>query len=130
MNLIFQKKMTIFQFFKYNSIKSFTDPNLRATYFGASINSDDTFFADYFRKKDYILGRASIYCEKSSILFWNKNLRRRRFNIRWDYDGKAVSCTKGTYRGLFHILLYSLIKKCMFGKKIVEYVLEYILNLS
>ena len=120
-----KKQMTIFQFFKYNSIKSFTDPNLRATYFGANMESDGTFFADYFRNKGYILGRASTYCEKSSILFWHKNLRRR-FNIRWDHDGTAVSCIKGTYRGFFHTYLYSLIKKCMFGKQIIEYAIEYL----
>ena len=120
-----KKQMTIFQFFKYNSIKSFTDPNLRATYFGANMYSDGTFFAEYFREKGYILGRVSTYCEKSSILFWHKTIRRR-FNIRWDHDGTAVSCIEGTYRGFFHTLLYSLIKKCIFGKQVIEYAIEYL----
>jgi len=119
-----KKKMTIFQFFKYNSIKPYTDPNLRAAYFGARINTDGSFFADYFRNQGYILGKISTYCEKTSIIF--RHIDRTLSTIRWDHEGTALSCIRGIYKGFFHTRLYSLIKKCMFGKQIFEYALEYL----
>ena len=119
-----KKKLSIFQFFKYNSIKGFTGQNLRSAYFGECIDSDGAFFANYFRDQGYILGKVSTYCEKTSIIFSHKN--RELDNIKWDHEGTALSCIRGTYRGLFHTFIFSLIKKCMFGKQIFEYALEYL----
>jgi hypothetical protein len=68
-----KKKMTIFQFFKYNSIRPSTDANLRAAYYGAKLGGNGTYFEYYFRNQGYILGKTSTYCEKSSLIFSRKN---------------------------------------------------------
>jgi hypothetical protein len=65
-----KKKMTIFQFFKYNSINTFTDPNLKAAYYGTRTNGNGTYFANYFKNRGYILGKTSTFCEKTSINFY------------------------------------------------------------
>ena len=119
-----KKKMTIFQFFKYNSIRPSTDANLRAAYYGAKLGGNGTYFAHYFRNQGYILGKTSTYCEKSSLIFSHKNNKLN--DIRWDHEGISLSCIKGIYRGFLVHKLISLIKKCMFGKQIFEYALEYL----
>jgi hypothetical protein len=119
-----KKKMTIFQFFKYNSIKGYTDPNLKAAYYGTKINGNGTYFANYFKNRGYILGKTSTFCEKSSINF---NRKKNKFNdIKWDHEGISIPCIKGIYYGLFLHKLTSLIKKCLFGKQVIEYALEYL----
>lgn len=116
--------MTYFQFFKYNSIGPYTNPNLRATYYGAKLGGNGTYFANYFKNQGYILGKTSTYCEKSSLIF---NRRNNKLNdIRWDHEGISLSCIKGTYRGFFIYKLSSLIRKCIFGKQIFQYSLEYL----
>ena len=119
-----KKKMNIFQFFKFNSIKPYTDPNLRAVYYGATINGNGTYFANYFKNQGYILGKTSTYCEKSSLIFNDENNELN--DIRWDHEGISISCIKGIYHGLFLHKLTSSIKKCLFGKQIFEYALEYL----
>ena len=119
-----KKKTTIFQFFKYNSIKPITTPNIRAAYYGAKNNGKGTYFAKYFKNQGYILGKASTYCEKSNFIFSRKNNELN--DIRWDHEGISFSCIKGIYRGLFIYRLTSLIRKCLFGKQIFEYAIEYL----
>ena len=119
-----KKNQTIFQFFKYNSLNYYTDPNLRATYYGASIESNGTYFAKYYKSQGYILGKTSTYCEKTSLIFSNK--KKAKNDIRWDHEGISISCIKGIYLGFFLSKMTSVIQKCLFGKQIFEYALEYL----
>ena len=116
-----KKKFTIFQFFKYNSVYYYTHPNIRAVYYGGRSNSKGTYFANYFKNQGYILGRATTFCEKMSII-----LSYSRSNFKWDHEGISIPCIKGIYHGLFLSKLTSLIKKCLFGKLVFEYALEYL----
>lgn len=116
-----KKNITVFQFFKYNSVYYYTHPNLRAVYYGSRSNNKGTYFANYFKNQGYILGRATTFCEKMSIIFSYK-----RSNFKWDHEGISIPCIKGIYNGLFLSKLTSLIKKCLFGKQIFEYALEYL----
>jgi len=116
-----RKKLTIFQFFKYNSVYFYTYPNLRAVYYGTKSKVNGTYFANYFKKQGYILGRTSTFCEKMSII-----LNYKLSNFRWDHEGISIPCIKGIYRGFFLNRLTSIIKKCLFGKQIFEYALEYL----
>ena len=116
-----RKKFTIFQFFKYNSIYFYTYPNLRAAYYGTKSKGNGTYFAKYFRNQGYILGRTSTFCEKMSII-----LNYKLSNFKWDHEGISIPCIKGIYRGVFLSQLTSIIKKCLFGKQVFEYALEYL----
>jgi hypothetical protein len=118
-----RKKMTIFEFFKFNSIKQYTDPNLKAAYYGSKINGNGTYFAKYFKEQGYIIGKTTTFCEKTSAILHNYN---KLNEIRWDHEGISIPCIKGIYRGFFINKLTSLIKKCLFGKQVFEYALEYL----
>ncbi len=59
--------MTIFKYFKYHSIRTYTDPNIKATYYGVKINGKGTHFANYFKRKGYIFRRINDFCQKEVI---------------------------------------------------------------
>lgn len=112
--------MTIFQFFKFNSISTYTEPNLKAAYYGAKKNGNGIYFVNYFKDKGYILGKTTTFCEKTSVILDKKN------NLRWDHEGISIPCIKGIHNSFLISKLFSLIKKCLFGKQIFEYALEYL----
>lgn len=115
-----KKKLSIFQFFKYNSIKFYTYPNLRAAYYG-SYKNKGVYFAKYFKNQGYILGRTTTFCEKMSII-----LNKKISDFRWDHEGISIPCIIGINKGFLLSRLTSLIKKCLFGKQVFEYALEYL----
>jgi hypothetical protein len=53
-------------------------------------------------------------------------LTYKKSNFRWDHEGISIPCIKGIYQGLFLNKLTSLVKKCIFGKQVFEYSLEYL----
>ena len=119
-----KKNMTVFQFFKYHSINSFTDPNIKAAYYGAKSKGKGIHFANYFKKKGYIIGRVNTFCEKE-IVFNNKNPLLFKPAI-WDHEGLSLGCIKSLYGRLLISRLSCLIKKCLFGKDLNQYALEYL----
>ena len=47
-------------------------------------------------------------------------------HTRWDHEGLSIGCIKEFYDEKFTHKLFSLVKKCLFGKDINEYILEYL----
>ena len=119
-----KKNMTIFQYFKYNSLNSFTDPNLRAAYYGAKFNGKGIHFAKYFKKNGYILGRVNTYCEKESA--FDKRNNKAFEHVLWDHEGLSLACIESFYNDILISKLSSLMRKCLFGKDINEYTMEYL----
>ena len=119
-----KKNMTIFQYFKYNSLFPFTDPNLRAAYYGARYKDNGIHFSHYFKKKGYIIGRVNTFCEKETA-FNIKNKKQFLYTI-WDHEGLSLPCIKSIYKEFLVSRLSTLLKKCFFGKDIFEYALEYL----
>ena len=118
------KNMTVFQYFKYNSINTFTAPNLIASYYGGKVNGNGTHFGNYFKDNGFIIGRVNNFCEKEVVI--NKgNIKSFNHSI-WDHEGSSIGCIKGFYRGIFADKISSLVKRCLFGKDLTEYSLEYL----
>ena len=118
------KNMTIFEYFKYHSLNSFTDPNLKAAYYGTKYNNTGINFANYFIKNGFIIGRGNTYCEKECV--FNSNKHKLFEHSQWDHENLSLACLKIIYEGFFINKLTSLIKKCLFGKQIFEYIFEYL----
>lgn len=116
------KNMTGFEFFKYHSLNSFTDPNIKATYYGPTSNKKQIHFANYFKKNGFIIGRTNTYCEKEVIL----NNKKSYIHAHWDHEGLSLACINAFYNGFLISRKYSMIKKCLFGKQLFEYSLEYL----
>ena len=121
-----KKNMTIFQYFKYHSLNSFTDPNLKAAYYGSKVRGKGIHFANFFQKNGYIIGRVNTICEKESV-FNKKNPSAYKPAI-WDHEGISLACIKSFYYRFLITRLSCLIKKCLFGKDINQYALEYLEN--
>lgn len=78
----------------------------------------------FLKKNGFIIGRANNYCEKETCI----NLRNPKALIHalWDHEGLSIGCIKEFYDEKFTHKLSSLVKKCLFGKDINEYILEYL----
>ena len=118
-----KKNMTVFQFFKYNSLNSYTDPNLKAIYYGGKLIGKGTHFGIYFKENGYITGRVNSYCGKEAI---TGNKESSFIHHIFDHEGLSLGCMKPFYDGPFHTLMGSLVKKCLFGKDLNEYAFEYL----
>jgi hypothetical protein len=116
--------MTVFQYFKYHSIRAYTEPNIKASYYGAKIDGKGTHFVNYYKKKGYIVGRVNAYCGKEVI--FNKNNYSFYEHGIWDYEGLSLGCISAFYDRFLVTRLTSLIKKCLFGKELNQYALEYL----
>lgn len=121
-----KKKMTVFEYFKYHSLNSMTDPNIKAAYYGTKVKGKGIHFANHFKKNGYIIGRVNSICEKETV-----------FNIKnpssfepalWDHEGISLGCIKTFYRSFLVRRLYNLVKKCLFGRDINEHALQYLEN--
>jgi len=121
---ILKKNMTIFQYFKYNSINTFTAPNLIASYYGGKVNGKGVHFGNYFKKNGFIIGRVNNFCEKEIVI--NQGNNKSFKHVFWDHEGTSIGCIKGFYNGIFTHKISSLVKRCLFGKDLTEYSLEYL----
>ena len=119
-----KKNISIFQYLKYNSINTFTAPNLIASYYGGKFNGNGTHFGNLFKNNGFIVGRANNFCEKEIVINEGKN---QSFNhCIWDHENLSIGCIKSLYYGHFLERTTSMIKKCLFGKDLSEYSLEYL----
>ena len=119
-----RKNMTIFQYFKYHALNTYTDPNLIAAYYGAKLFGNGTHFGKYFKENGYIIGRINNYCEKEAVV--NLNNLKAFTHTRFDHEGMSLGCIRAFFKGMLVSMGSSLIKKCLFGKDINQYALEYL----
>lgn len=84
--------MTIFQYFKYHTLNTYTDPNLIAAYYGGKLFGNGTHFAKYFKENGFIIGRLNGYCSKESVINL-KNLKAF-VHTRFDHEGISLECIK------------------------------------
>ena len=106
-----KKNITIFQFLKYHSLNTFTNPNLKAAYFGAKFDGNGTHFANFFKNNGYIIGRSTTFCEKINV-YSTDSLN----HVIWDHESISIPCIKGVYNYRLSKKLSSLVRRCLFGK--------------
>jgi hypothetical protein len=78
----------------------------------------------YYKKKGYIVGRVNAFCEKEVI--FNKNNNSFYEHGIWDHEGLSLGCISTFYDKFLITRLTSVIKKCLFGKELNQYALEYL----
>ena len=116
--------MTTFQYLKYNSINTFTSPNLIASFYGSKLEGNGTHFGNFFKNNGFIIGRVNNFCEKEIVV--NQNNKTSFNHCKWDHEGLAIGCIKGFYNGKFVSKFASFVRRCLFGKDLTEYSLEYL----
>lgn len=119
-----KKNITVFEYFKYHSLVPWTEPNLKAAYYGTKIEGNGVHFCKYFKENGYILGRINAFCEKETV-FNDKNTSFFDHG-EWDHEGLSLACMKTFYDNFFNLRLTSILRKCSFGKDINEHSIEYL----
>ena len=119
-----KKNMTIFQFFKYHSLRTFTDPNVKAAFYGVKSNGEGTHFVNFYKRNGYIVGRVNTFCEKE-IIFNKKNYSLYNHGI-WDHEGLSLGCITAFYDRFLISRLSSAVRKCLFGKDLTQHSLQYL----
>ena len=117
-----KKNITIFEYFKYHSLNGYSDPNLKATYYAINKNKKGIHIGNYFSENGFIIGRSNTYCGKECIFNRNKLYE----HSHWDHENLSLACLKVLYKGFFSHKLNSLTAKCLLGKQIFEYSLDYL----
>ena len=115
-----KKNITIFEFFKYHSLWTYTDPNLKAAYYGSKSDDKGKHFVNYFKNNGYIVGRVNTFCEKECV-----NNKKYEHGT-WDHEGLSLGCIKAFYDNILTGKLSSMIKKCLFGKDLSQYSFDYL----
>ena len=115
-----KKNMTVFEFLKYHSLNSFTNPNILAAYFGSKFDGNGTHFAKYFQENGYITGRTTTLCEKINV-----HSELPLTYVNWDHENVALPCIKGIYQDFFTYKLSSVVRRCLFGIDLIKYSFEY-----
>ena len=119
-----KKNITIFEFLKYHSLKDYTDPNLKAAYYGSKNDCKGIHFVNYFKSNGYIVGRVNTFCEKESV-FYEKNVSNFEHGT-WDHEGLSLGCISPFYDHVLAGRLSSIVRKCLFGRDLSQYSLDYL----
>ena len=123
-----------FQFLKYNNFASSTIPNILPMFYGTNHNNrNGTQLIKYLKENGFITGQTTDLCSKELGEFYMNNQHEEKDNftfVDFDHENLAMFCDPNYYTSLSsHGLLlngpYSLIRRCLYGKDIFEYQLEY-----
>ena len=108
--------MTSYQFSKYKNFP-YTMENKKYLFYKKSNSSSDINSIDslkYFKEAGYITGQVSDICEKNMN---NKNI------IEWDHENFVMACDPN----YFLKKEFSVYERCLYGKHISEYMINYTL---
>ena len=123
------KNFTVFQFFKYHSIKPRTEHNIKPMFYGVSYKEHNgTNIVKYYKEQGYVTGHTGTTCSRE---IFDVDLNKEPYKYL-DYDfydheniamfcdknylDKSTSWTKGPS---------SQLKRCLYGKNAYEYAMEY-----
>ena len=128
----------VFQFFRFHSIKPHTSPNVGLWRYGdKDWNSNKVEFhvklkniESEFSKKGYITAHADGFC-KTRVSYYNppEKVEKNIESSHWDHEFIAPVCDEEVFNynnahGPF-IGPYSSVRRCLFGKDISSYMLNY-----
>ena len=105
--------MTAYQFGKYKNFP-YTMENIIPLY-NKKVNDTNINSLEYFKQSGYITGQVSDMCDKNLN---NKNL------INYDHENFVMACDPN----YFQKKEFSLYEKCLYGKPISEYMINYALQ--
>ena len=105
--------MTAYQFGKYKNFP-YTMENIIPLY-NKKVNDTNINSLEYFKESGYITGQVSDMCDKNLN---NKNL------INYDHENFVMACDPN----YFQKKEFSLYEKCLYGKPISEYMINYALQ--
>ena len=123
-----EKHYSAFEFLKYNTLKGLTLPNIKAMFYGVSLNeSEGVNLVKYFKEQGYVTGHTGTTCGKE-IFSVNTILQSQNLVYdNWDHENIALFCDNNFFDYNYSIKrgVASILKRCLYGKYAFEYMIEY-----
>ena len=123
-----EKKFTAFQFFKYNTLKSLTIPNIIPMFYGVNLNEPNgENIVKYFKEQGFVTGHTGTTCGKE-IFSVNSMIQSKDLDLNnWDHENIAMFCDENFFNSSYTLYkgVVSVLKRCLYGKYAFEYMIEY-----
>ena len=125
-----EKPFNSFQFLKFNTFMGLTFPNIKAMFYGVSLdNPNGVNVLKYYKQQGFVTGHTGTTCAReifsvpNAIIDMGKDLD---YDV-WDHENIALFCDPNFFDATY--LLYrgvqSVLKRCLYGKYGFEYIIEY-----
>ena len=124
----FENKYYAYQFLKYHSFNSGTKFNAMPMFYGTAVfNTRGTNIIKYFKQQGYITAQSNDMCSKE---VWEPEKEPVNLDLDlWDHENVAMFCDPSYMdrKSLYSIYkgVYSLLRRCFYGKEVHDYILEY-----
>ncbi|EAR88930.2 sulfatase (macronuclear) [Tetrahymena thermophila SB210] len=133
-----ENKSQSFEFYRFNSLKPFTFDNLQTFFYGKSLrdvilpeNEKLVPLIENAKKQGYVTGHTSDYCQTISLGIDEESMNQMK-SVRYDHETQSYACDPNYYDpdSTFSLTKgpYSLVRRCLYGKALAEYPLEYAKN--
>ena len=123
-----EKKFTSFQFFKYNTLKGLTIPNIKPMFYGVNLTeSKGVNLVKFFKEQGYVTGHTGTTCGKE-IFSVNSMIQSQEIDLdNWDHENIAMFCDPNFFNSSYTLFkgVVSVLKRCMYGKYAFEYMIDY-----
>ena len=124
-----KNKYKSYHFSKYHSIGDFTRINMQPMFYGFPMNKGKgTYFIREYKKNGFITAQSLGSCSKESFLFQDR-FHRYLQHENYDHENIAMFCDPSFFnrKAPYSILRgeYSMLRRCLYGRDVFEYVLEY-----
>ena len=123
-----KKKLSSFEFLKYQNFHCYTAWNVLPMFFGIPYKQGEngTNYIKYLKERGYVTGQAGNICAREIIAEEEKAPNKVEYDY-YDHESIALSCDPN-YNDAgysFKTGLNSMLKRCLYGKTINEYPFEY-----
>ena len=123
-----EKKYTSFQFFKYNTLKGLTIPNIKPMFYGVNLTEPKGVnLVKFFKEQGYVTGHTGTTCGKE-IFSVNSIIQSQEIDLdSWDHENIAMFCDPNFFNSSYTLYkgVVSVLKRCMYGKYAFEYMIDY-----
>ena len=125
------KNFTVFQFFKYNTIKSHTLPNIKPMFYGIQYTDPNgTNLVKYYKEQGFVTGHTGTTCGRE---IFGVKLNEDGDYVRyldydsWDHENIAMFCDFNFFSCKFPIErgINSYFRRCLYGQPAFTYAMEY-----
>ena len=124
----FENKYYAYQFLKYHTFNSGTKFNAMPMFYGTTVfNPIGTNIIKFFKQLGYITAQSTDMCSKE---VWEPEKEPQYLDFdSWDHENVAMFCDPSYMdrKSLYSIYkgVYSLLRRCFYGKEIHDYIFEY-----
>jgi len=121
-------KINVYQFFKYQNFGKFTPPNVYPMFYGVKFNNKGEHIIKKYIENGFITANLNDFCSRQVFSLYPNRLKKIN-NYYFDHEFNSIFCDpnflninnrESIFKGP-----WSLIKRCLYGKNSIYYIIEY-----